>query len=57
MATINKRRSYSNDTSSSLVMKRLLRKCMNVLEMDCSKHNWNCSCPKCMLLREVTKEI
>jgi hypothetical protein len=58
MGSLNRKRTMnSNDVSSAIVMKRLLRKCMNVLEKDCGKHEWNCDCNKCVVLREITKEI
>lgn len=58
MGSLNKKRSGgSNDISAAIVMKRLLRRCMNLLETECREHSWACTCPKCMILREITKEI
>lgn len=57
MTSMNRRNNNSNDVSASIVMKRLLRKCMSVLEKEAKEHSWNCGCEKCVLLREITKEI
>lgn len=58
MGSLNRKRSMgSNDASASIVMKRLLRRCMTLLEKECRQHAWNCTCDKCTILREITREI